>query len=1241
MNGEHRLKLFVPNLEKNPNIQQILTIFEITQGRTQSKSTKKLAPMVGHHSDSIQWINENNLEKPTRTQIYLDLCELETNGKISAKLIIDQLLKTQALHYELQVDKSIDNYLYGLKNDLENNLKYNGFHTLNIGFPLLQLTDKESNKRILAPLFLWKVQLKKPSANTPKWQITHNKHLPISLAPALTHLLRDTYKIDLPELCRLIIEGKQVSAISLSKICYELTSALGKKEDIFIENIDYISARSPKKILCAAVIGNFSGRLCFLKEAKKQSNPDKFIKHPFALSILDPWQHQVFQKFYQQSCLQVNASHGVGKSHLLHYLLINALSNGKTSIVIADSSLRIQKIRNELAIHGLDHLLLDISNPDKDFAKIAQAINYKSSAPRESINDARFAYLINRAKRLKDRLDTVFSMQDQIIFDKKNWSETVGIFLRYNRIEKRDLLDNQLPANDFIFHPTEYLSLKEAIDISKELFEKVGSLNHPLDKLHPDIFLEKNKAEAKRLVDEQLEYFYEKFDQLHHRYILKQQEYAWNLKHNIEDFYQNASLAIENIKDQIEDNRIIYGNDFEDSGLIKTGKLKVYGVFSGKHKNILQARGQINEDFRKLRTLFKEKNKDTFNILESIDTKSISKVALHLDELEDQLYQWYDQSADNMQEELQRLNKKSVPDSLDYKEQIGELEYSLDVALETLNNAGLFKQKLEHKMLTIPKRQLYIQEILHLLRSTRVQMDHFDHFYEWQRHWLLLPEIHRKLLVALIKINPKNWKTAFQSWYFFQLLNNSYHFKMPKDDQLLKSYENTIDELKAILPAQIRQLWKQRSANRKSLKKLSAVTLSELLGKHLVSIQQQFPIFILTEPVAAQLFSEKILNFDLAFVFKDELVEKAALGMIKGLKANHCLVFNTTPKQDKDTAGAFCFLNNVHKKMSKALFDFNNQQLFKQQKKLLTETGKTSLSYSVIPSKGQFKNRVNLREAEQIIEHLIQFGKEKSNQLIAVVCSTKEQRDFIINKINLLKNTQSTSGQSIEQLAKQRLGIFHIGENFANHFDHLLFSLGIHSFKQNANDWLTFLNSQRGYKKLQSLISKNYKSIRIFQSLPGGELDFYSNHKVKKSTRLLASWIKYIESLANKDLEKQYAILNKRPYKALKYHELISEVANELISFIRKDRIITEYQNSEICSTLIVLPSDENGRKTIVYIYPSVVNNSNAHLWNLYFDRHLNHLDANTYKIWAANWFENPHLEARKLASAILKTDRK
>ena len=73
----------------------------------------------------------------------------------------------------------------------------------------------------------------------------------------------------------------------------------------------------------------------------------------------------------------------------------------------------------------------------------------------------------------------------------------------------------------------------------------------------------------------------------------------------------------------------------------------------------------------------------------------------------------------------------------------------MDYLLGEINSAQLFEAPLEHQMLTVPKRQKYLEGVIEQLETTRRSLKDFSVFYDWQKNWLGLSKPAHKLIHAL------------------------------------------------------------------------------------------------------------------------------------------------------------------------------------------------------------------------------------------------------------------------------------------------------------------------------------------------------------------------------------------------------------------------------------------------------------------------------------------------------------
>ena len=215
--------------------------------------------------------------------------------------------------------------------------------------------------------------------------------------------------------------------------------------------------------------------------------------------------------------------------------------------------------------------------------------------------------------------------------------------------------------------------------------------------------------------------FLQKFSQLHHRYILKTDEYAERLNTHYEEHFQDLAGKLRELEEGISDGISQFGDEFAESGMVSVSKLRVYGVFYNKYKNLLSAREHISRSYEVLRRTYDQSKYFDFIFPEGGEGRNIRKLQQSLPEFSAALLEWQQRIPQIIQEEIQRLSNKTVHSGIDYDVQIQELEYALDLLVEELNESDLYQEAHENKMLTIPMRQQYLEGIIEQLDHDALQ----------------------------------------------------------------------------------------------------------------------------------------------------------------------------------------------------------------------------------------------------------------------------------------------------------------------------------------------------------------------------------------------------------------------------------------------------------------------------------------------------------------------------------------
>ena len=346
------------------------------------------------------------------------------------------------------------------------------------------------------------------------------------------------------------------------------------------------------------------------------------------------------------------------KTHLITHLLTNALSNGEKSLVISKSADGLKEIQHNLSLLGIDQfnfLLKDQLSDQGLMFELLRAAAETGPVP-VNHNPEYFRIVMGKAQREERKLATAFKGIQTPVFEGANWTETVGLFLQSNRGEGKELLSTQLNATDYTYAPGEYEEMERAIEKCKTLYQGIKTLRHPLRNLSAGIFVHKPKDEALTFVEEHLEKFISKGEQLHARFINKVNEYSDALSNHYEDYYFELSGKLAPLMDKLDDYTSQYGASFDESG---DSALKLYGFFSEKHKNILEARDEVATSYKSLLQSFEKNNYLDFQFADTRDGRNIPAVKSNLKEFESVLKQWRNDLPNIVQEEVSRMSQKN------------------------------------------------------------------------------------------------------------------------------------------------------------------------------------------------------------------------------------------------------------------------------------------------------------------------------------------------------------------------------------------------------------------------------------------------------------------------------------------------------------------------------------------------------------------------------------------------------
>lgn len=1217
----------------------------------------------------------------------LDLCQLSRDEEIFAENFLNDLLRQQEVERELEPPYATDTQLQHIFFEARNRERIGGAKTIGLGFPLLALTKE--GEQLLAPLFIWQMRLEPMANKFGLWLIRHAKEQKITVNAELVQLLKDRFGLNVADEWEKLAAHKQLTKKKLQDIAHQLNATIGAdglQEDWKMEaalDLEQVSTGSIDAgvhwtgilslyppALPTAVLNTYR-----LEETLAPQLMEK-VGHEFGLFPLDPYQASAWEAIRQQRVTVVEGVSGTGKTQLLSYIVSNALSNGQKCLVISNKVPALRQIQSLLEQKGLQRLQLLLQDPVNDRPLLLEVLKTLAQAKAEPLvfNKDNFQLVLQRCQREKAKLDKQYQTVREQIFGDLTWTQTVGEFLHNNRKEGKELLSSQLNPQDFKFTFAEYNSLLTVVANSRPLHEKLLTLKHPLNNLFSSIFTGKEKAESYSFVQERLDDFLEKAAQLHHRYIIKVNAYTEKLIEHYEQYYRHLMQLVVQLEDKMADAKNQFGEDLESS------TLALRGVFSKRHKEVLETREAIISTYQHLERTFANQPYFDFQFQAAGDGKNIPKVQQNIADFKTALQTWGSSITKQVQEEIKRLSRKTVHYNLDYREQIKDLEYSLEILVGEINEAQLYSEPLENKMLTIPKRQKYLESIIEQLENTQFYLRDHDLYYDWRRHWLLLNDAEQKIVQALAKVKPKDWEAAFKSWYLNNCLAKAYDPSLVQQEGMIQDFAMSCQVLSSLLVRQIQGLWEVkkeealrdlRLKNREAYQQLFGKRNQELAEHHTLAdafqsatpaITGVLPVLLMTPEVANAVFAQAAPHFD--WILVDEahqlpanlLPRPASVGKRIVLFGDSSLLVSQQQPSALEVARQFKLpihpVKYLHQSSEKAINRIRAVLcgVSDQHNVAPASSGLWETAFQLEEVEGRFneKEQTNEVEAEQVVRLLNDIRKtpQRTFPTVGIVCFTTEQRDLMAAYLLKVKSSPGEGRDLVQQLERNGLGIFRVDELYGQHFDVLIVcsTYGTIDLQGSIAPQLASLETENGNAWIRLLISRAGQKIFFLNSIPAATLEEAQQNVQQNGLFLVANLFAFAEAIEHDNQEKAIVVLQRlqtalAPAAASQDNQLfMEEVAHSLQPYFDSSRIQQNVQVEYYCLPLVIKPAQANLPATSLHTDGFLADTpSTNYEWEYSNQEHLTTLGYIYQPLWSANWWKNPAQEARKLASVVIK----
>jgi hypothetical protein len=1134
-----------------------------------------------------------------------------------------------------------------------------GSNPFALGYPLY-LSGEANQQAVLAPILLWEFKLSPAPKHNEGWRFKRMPEHRLRCNPYLLAYWEEQYGEDLTELVQAFTRSSDLNGQQLERLCGQIAERIGA-------SIVPVSAEAPEEeqptgnlIMYEGLLGLFpNAQPLLLSRPELPERKPVQLPHPCSPIVPGPYQATAARWLSERGMLWLEGQSGTGKTALGRHLMHNALDNGEACLVVSARMEALQEYEQSLEQAGLDRLsfLLRDSPADKIlFRSLFIAAANDNSKGSSNRMQATYQQLCGKMGRLFDKLDKPYTASRRRLSSSHNWMETVGEYLASAEKEGKELLGTQLNASDFDFSEEEYDNLSSVIDLCYSLYKRTHTLHSALSKLSPSIFLRMEKQEAQDYVTEKTDALLDKGSRLQHWYINRQNAYADQLMVHFEQYYQRFARQLTALGDQIAEKSTAYGTAYREGG---TMGLKVKSVFSNQAKEVLAAREDTLEAYDNLKTKFEHTPYFDFKFPAVDSGTRMGQIERTLEQFEAQLQRWRTNLRDTVQEDVSRLSRKSANPQLGFEQQVEELEDSLDRWVDNVNETGLYHLPFSNKMLTIPKRQRFLEDVMEQLETTRRSLPEFENFYDWQRNWLQLDEKARRLVKALLKIRPDDWQAAYRTWFLDNVLNREYEAVLPSEPRSLKELWESREALLPLMTTHTMDVWAQKRIRAfgewrrrhgrmyKQLSKLdtaTSVSTLQILREAGDAVRANCPALLMNADYAVECFHGQRQPFGLVVVEEAASLDKIVLQQLLALGKRvlylspRQLGKTTLPPTELAADGCTAFsLEHYYRHLPGHL-----QQAAQG---VAEKRPATHFHFEQIDGRYDETTEANEEEALRIVSLLNQIERtpQRTFPSVGIVCMTKGQRDQLSALLLGIKQRRSAGVETIQQLERNGLEILHLDELGGQHFEVLIVSstFGPTGLSREMPAHYHRQETPKYQQLILQAMSRGLKRVMVLNSLPQQWLDEALTTEEMKAEHLLPAYFAYLRACAQEhEMGKVRLSRMAKPYlaEAASYQQpmaLLEAIRQYLLPYL-SDTATAVDENAPLGEPATVV-----GQPARAAVLPDGFLGLTPHtgfFWEYEQQEKLRQRDWQLFSTWSPNWWRNAQLEARHLAAGLLQT---
>ena len=1171
-----------------------------------------------------------------------------------------------------------------------------GFKVVYLGYPLVQRIQTQStDKKILAPLFLWEGYLK-PSAGYKNWFICRDKNGEIKVNTALQLYQKMEGEPIIPNLKDDLVEGGLLDDTELTKLIQQILSTKYYKEAIdnlvdsgLEKGLEALpnqrdslfrerAQQNYYKVLNSGVLGIFKASkeaiISDLQEYIKMKDlkvPSESVKSAIHAALpLDPSQMQGIPILSAEKNLVIHGPPGTGKSQVLTGLISSAIAEKQKTLVVCEKYTALEVIKNNLEEIGLSKpvaLITDVKKDRKKIALVSRALAEEKSFRKKNV----IKVDLQKKYEQKHKIH-VENLKKPILYN-ENWTVVVGKYLALkdlktlpipqktlkawtikdesiiSSIRELDTLKKDVPNYSFLKGHIKSLEEADPIKI-------MGELNSIIPTLEA-FFSKEKKAQEKtvprlsnhiREIVSEIKFHAQAYEkELNHWKSLPQKEKklfreGGSFIKTINRFFNKRYNEVENSHDILVKKKhalsdlISHVADITTNSSDVTLLEKVEAVITFFTEELESLKSNFNDhlDFvRNYDPKFAETEKRLKqNLLASVKS---------LEWLNSEKASEYLNNVDVLLYEYYRL-KTELAEIETYKRFVGLLK-ELSISDNSPLLKGLFQQEQWGDRAI---KTLYEYAITQANSNGILGDEHcLDKLREGEKKYQ-----------DKVRVQMQNACIDLQSEGLSNFRRKGYNVN------------------------QVFNLRGSKGRSRNSLKKINRLFRDEFTN--------MFPVILTTPESASTLFKGLRNYFDVVIFDEASQVnlEDAITTLFKGKtiivagdehqmppsnffsRAND---FEEDEDEDefdvildneslldfaiKNPAFENRYLDFHYRSEHPSLIDFSNAAFYGRLLPMPPKYNYRPIEYKWIG--GTYTKQTNLKEAEAVIEILKKIGEQSQQKLpsIGIATLNLKQRNLIFEKIAEEVSNNKDFRNLYEKLETENLFIKNLENIQGDERDIIIISTTFGKdehgrFRQNFGP----INQSKGYRLLNVLITRAKQKVFILSSIPSVKVNEYQE-VIKSGTEngatyagrgIFYAYLSYCKAVSHGDHDTVQGIVNflekhnpnYQSSENIGYLEspFEEEIYEALSSHFNEDELYVQKEEGAFRIDIVILPKQAPGLRIAIECDGATYHSSyESYHYDLHRQKMLEKSGYNLIRIWSKNWFLNYEGEKQKLFEKI------